>query len=668
MLDPYLRQEHFRFRNDDGDEAGASWSDNIDTDKSTLLDPAGALDARKCRVRFAIYEVNGETARKSEFSIIQRVNGGAWSIPAQVDVPLMFFDSTFITGAPATTQQISSGGFTAGQLYDAGSVSAEVTIEGNTSIEFEMCMALDETQLDVSYTWGDYVELGIIYFDGTSMDEYLFLAGINVKANVKVYTMNCESGSFNMDGHTAEQKKDSVEKMGSGDYAYLGQDIIMRKGIPVPMESTNFAFNGQDIDMTRKPSMQMGSSSFAFNGGSANLMRNFKMQSEATNYPFVGGDIDFTHTRKIIAISGDYNVNGGDADLVASRRETLASGIYGLNGGDVAFRKTFVEKFEDGSYDVNGGELSFSRSYAMAMESGSFIVQGQPVILAYSEEGQYEVIALGASFPYIGGDVSLLRKNLHLSCESGAFNVVGGDLGHKRRKNMVCESGSFAFNGGDLTYARRKTMIAEGGQYLFVGGVVGLAKQLSYMGMGSGQFPLVGEDLGFGKLLKMRLEGGQYTVNLYPINALRNYKIPMGSGEFSVSYNDTGLLHNKRMPMDSGEFVVDGGEADMYRSYKLHAEGGNYQFRGFPILMKYSAEVLLADRWCFNVNLGWQLFAPPSITNNTKAPLFIDQEHSERMNTTPYSMVDYSIKQNESAEMHITDYQQIDLETFNGCK
>lgn len=178
MLDPYLNQDHYRFRNDDGDEANATYTVAMDTPISFSADSI-------FRVRISILEENGAVARNTRFGIIQRINGGPWisSSDPPENRALELADSIHIApGTILTTQQITAGGFTPGQLYDSGGVAVNVSIDPNNYTEFELVMQGSLSNYGASWDAGDTLELALVYEDLTLLDEYSLPPSMTVLA------------------------------------------------------------------------------------------------------------------------------------------------------------------------------------------------------------------------------------------------------------------------------------------------------------------------------------------------------------------------------------------------------------------------------------------------------------------------------------------------------
>ncbi len=112
-----INQDHFRWRNDNGDETGATWKANVDTAIS------GVNDGEKMRIRVSYYSAigTGFFAPRLEFSSDATSCTDGTRTATTTSTTWKNFDSTQYdeNGPVATTQQISSpAGWVSGGLLD----------------------------------------------------------------------------------------------------------------------------------------------------------------------------------------------------------------------------------------------------------------------------------------------------------------------------------------------------------------------------------------------------------------------------------------------------------------------------------------------------------------------------------------------------------------------
>lgn len=123
-----LDQDAFRIRNDDGDETTATWKAALNTSIPIAIN-------EPFRVRFVVQ--NTGSAYSSYIYAYYRINGDTWyRVGAGV---VDFYDSSSITDGEATTQQIGSGTFNAGKMFES---SALVSINAGEETEIEAVLEL----------------------------------------------------------------------------------------------------------------------------------------------------------------------------------------------------------------------------------------------------------------------------------------------------------------------------------------------------------------------------------------------------------------------------------------------------------------------------------------------------------------------------------------------
>lgn len=100
MDNPVFDQKQFRFRDDDGDEAGAGWRQDVNVDDTQSIDTV-------YRVRFTIEETAGFAGDNISFRIERQVNGGGYSNVSAISTVVQTVASQLADGSD-TTQQLSS--------------------------------------------------------------------------------------------------------------------------------------------------------------------------------------------------------------------------------------------------------------------------------------------------------------------------------------------------------------------------------------------------------------------------------------------------------------------------------------------------------------------------------------------------------------------------------
>lgn len=104
----------------------------------------GYLVGDNFRIRFSIHETAGGNPPNQAYSLYYRQNGGTWTAVggSAADSPLRAFDSPNVTDGASTTQQISSGTFTAGSFEESGSDTASLDFPASVLTELEWSLII----------------------------------------------------------------------------------------------------------------------------------------------------------------------------------------------------------------------------------------------------------------------------------------------------------------------------------------------------------------------------------------------------------------------------------------------------------------------------------------------------------------------------------------------
>ena len=174
-VNPVLRQNAFRGREDSGNEATPTWIALANTNWSQSVN-------EDFRVRFVIQETANSSNAATVTPLIQfSVNGGAYAAVGTTTA-VKFGAFTGATDNDATTQQLGSGSFVTGRLDSNGSVTtADLQ---NSETEYEYCLNIDGAQVSNN----DTITLRV-YDNTTALDQYGVTPSITA---VKTPTLNQE--------------------------------------------------------------------------------------------------------------------------------------------------------------------------------------------------------------------------------------------------------------------------------------------------------------------------------------------------------------------------------------------------------------------------------------------------------------------------------------------
>lgn len=164
MGQPSTQQAGFRYRNDDGNEAGATWMYNLDTNGEVAVDTV-------FRLRILLDEYAGYDEADG-YELEYNHNGGGWTDITAISSVMRNTESAengwTITHGDNTTQQISSGGFSAGK-YSEQQESGSFTIAANNYSEIEFCLII----LSGDVSDGDTIEVRATFDNGAALDNYV---------------------------------------------------------------------------------------------------------------------------------------------------------------------------------------------------------------------------------------------------------------------------------------------------------------------------------------------------------------------------------------------------------------------------------------------------------------------------------------------------------------
>jgi len=165
-VNPSFRQQSFRFRNDDGSQTTATWSQSTNVNDSRF----GNIIFR-CRflIQQTVSNANQNLARA--YKLRYSLNSGTYTdVGAQNGAsPIRYANSPNITDNEATTQQIGAGSFVAGDVDENGDTGTITFTSGALSeTEVEFVLELNPTAL----TKLDTLDLRVFETNNTVLDAY----------------------------------------------------------------------------------------------------------------------------------------------------------------------------------------------------------------------------------------------------------------------------------------------------------------------------------------------------------------------------------------------------------------------------------------------------------------------------------------------------------------
>lgn len=156
-------QDGFRFRNDDGSEAAATWKANLNTNATVII-------GQTFRLRFLVQETAGGTNAEG-FKLQSNLNGAGWNDVTASSTVAKIVASTGLTEGGDTTQQLGAGTFqTDNDGQEDGDGTTTNTAETKASKDIELEFAVQLLDADVDDT--DEVQFRVVKSGGGALDTY----------------------------------------------------------------------------------------------------------------------------------------------------------------------------------------------------------------------------------------------------------------------------------------------------------------------------------------------------------------------------------------------------------------------------------------------------------------------------------------------------------------
>jgi len=164
MAQPYIDQDSFHWRNDNGSETEATWIDNAN---DNLASP---LQDSNYRLRFLLQNT-GDKDLADGYRLEYNVDAAGWVIVTTTSSYVRSVgsinDGWTLTDEDATTQQLGTGTFDEGYWDDTGTTTS-FTFAQTQESELEFCFQFRSTDI----SGGETIEIRVALDDGTELDLY----------------------------------------------------------------------------------------------------------------------------------------------------------------------------------------------------------------------------------------------------------------------------------------------------------------------------------------------------------------------------------------------------------------------------------------------------------------------------------------------------------------
>lgn len=151
---PNWQQKEFWFRDDDGTQSTATGYGTSNAAVNQAL--INVLRGSRFRLRFGLNlkTLGGNITPRIEYRIGTTCDGTGWSAISSASSPFSLFDSSNFIDGVATTQQISSGVFVAGQILDSSNPASQKSFSQNNVTEYEWSIQMaNDIAYGVSYVF-----------------------------------------------------------------------------------------------------------------------------------------------------------------------------------------------------------------------------------------------------------------------------------------------------------------------------------------------------------------------------------------------------------------------------------------------------------------------------------------------------------------------------------
>jgi hypothetical protein len=171
-------QKAYRFRNDNGNETGATWIAAANTPISKNVDET-------FRLRFVVGEVNNKNDSNGRV-LYASYSGGSYFPVTTSSNYVKLVNSSFVADDAATTQQLGTLTFVTGQFDSNGSVG--LISLWNTETEYEYCIQIDGNTVFN----GNTISFRVYTSGGTPLNVYTVTPSLTV---IKTTTITHEGAA-----------------------------------------------------------------------------------------------------------------------------------------------------------------------------------------------------------------------------------------------------------------------------------------------------------------------------------------------------------------------------------------------------------------------------------------------------------------------------------------
>ncbi len=185
---PETHQESYRWRNDDGDETGATW-------RESEVMPVTAVSAERLRLRFKLTNTGSLPAAAANYRLeygekFTSCAAAAWTaVPNDESMHWRMDASAFIDDADPTTRQLFDFGghtFASGEMHESANTTGPIVLDGNETTEIEFSIRSTANAADNPYCFR-------LTDAGTEIDDYDIYPEVTLVGDYNIYIKSLDS-------------------------------------------------------------------------------------------------------------------------------------------------------------------------------------------------------------------------------------------------------------------------------------------------------------------------------------------------------------------------------------------------------------------------------------------------------------------------------------------
>lgn len=356
--------------------------------------------------------------------------------------------SPLINGAAADhTQNVSTyGRMWMGVLsatFTDGAATASMSTNGNPYVCCMLVLKEQSTAYSIAADSGSYTLTGtaaafpwsrIMTMDAGSYA----ITGTNATLTSSVsstYSLTCDAGGYTITGTTVNPTKGTKIVANGGSYTITSdtQCQIDWNANTEPDLAGYKVYHGTTTGVYTE-SVDVGNVLVYVWTGLTNATHYFVVTAYDTS---LNESAPSAEVSKVINQAAVLTYNSGDPNVFAD------AGLYAITGTDSTLAKGSKIDATTGAYAITGTDVTLTKGFGLTAESGTYIITGEANNLLYLPDA----------------------SDYAIQGESGVYNITGGDVSFRFRRQLGLGGNAYVITGTDVTFKRGYTLQAEGGSY-----------------------------------------------------------------------------------------------------------------------------------------------------------------------------------------------------------